>query len=243
LAAPDTVSPTSFSPDGKTLVLDRNKGGGRGPEVVMHELASGRESVFARGAAEAVFRTRMALPRHDERRHGGQRGRHLPYRRLRFASGIARPGTWPLRAQLAARARPRGWPGRLLKTQLEPRGHRVRREMLFAVRVGNAPLNRFFDSLAVVLGYHRSAVAHRGCGDPGVVAAEATAANPASTALSMGRFLFIPAGYRLTGGSSAYHPSTDGAAAYHPFRLACREPSRAAAVDPDPPRRGCARPR
>lgn len=59
-----TASPTSFSPDGKTLVLDRDKPGDGGPEVVMHELASGRESVFARGAEEAVFSpdgTRLAM--------------------------------------------------------------------------------------------------------------------------------------------------------------------------------------
>lgn len=59
-----TVSPTSFSPDGKTLVLDRNKPGDSSPEVVMHDLATSRESVFARGAEEAVFSpdgTRLAM--------------------------------------------------------------------------------------------------------------------------------------------------------------------------------------
>jgi dipeptidyl aminopeptidase/acylaminoacyl peptidase len=59
-----TVSPTSFSPDGGTLVLDRDKGNGRGPEVVLHRLANGRETVFARRAQEATFSpdgTRVAL--------------------------------------------------------------------------------------------------------------------------------------------------------------------------------------
>ena len=65
-----TVSPTSFSLDGKTLVLDRNKGGGRDPEVVMRGLASGSEKVFARGAEEAVFSpdgTRLALISYRDR--------------------------------------------------------------------------------------------------------------------------------------------------------------------------------
>lgn len=57
-----TVSPTSFSPDGRTLVLDRSKG--VGPEVVMRGLTGGGESVFARRASEAVFSpdgTQLAL--------------------------------------------------------------------------------------------------------------------------------------------------------------------------------------
>jgi hypothetical protein len=49
------VSPTSYSPDGSTLVLDRNRGGGDGPEVVFRDLTTQREQVFARNAEEAVF--------------------------------------------------------------------------------------------------------------------------------------------------------------------------------------------
>lgn len=64
------VSPTSFSPDGKALLLDRGRPGAGGPEVVMHDLASGRESVFANDAEEAVFApdgTRVAMISYRDR--------------------------------------------------------------------------------------------------------------------------------------------------------------------------------
>jgi Tol biopolymer transport system component len=56
--------PASFSPDGSTLLIERDRGSGQGPEVLARNLGGGPARVIARGAEDPAFSpdgTKIAL--------------------------------------------------------------------------------------------------------------------------------------------------------------------------------------